>query len=424
MMTVHKTDDVYGISRDLPLNYVSRPSVDDPLIENLTREKHLVIYGSSKQGKTSLRKHCLSANDYIVVQCASNWELRSIHEAILKSAGFKLTLSETKTTSGKAMVLARFELAHERSTTQAALDLDPADVNDIIRALDSISFSKYLVLEDFHYLSTETQRSFAVALKAFHESSRYCFIVVGVWLEENRLTLYNGDLTGRVVAIDADRWSTDQLREVIDKGAALLNVALPESTKERLIKASFSSVYVVQEGCRRICRNEHVYETQSTSRVIGADTDVEQIVAQIVEEQGGRYNAFIREFSHGFQASDLEMYRWLLLPVLTADAKQLQAGLHQRDLRVFLEEHHPVGSSLNSGNVTIALQSVANLQSRKNIKPIVLDYDETNRRLRVVDRGFFAWLAQQDLAELLQTAGFEANVVAKFSNNRPKFPPR
>ena len=62
--SMHKATDVFGISRDLPLNYVSRPSADDFLVENLTRDKHLVIYGSSKQGKTCLRKHCLNQDDY------------------------------------------------------------------------------------------------------------------------------------------------------------------------------------------------------------------------------------------------------------------------------------------------------------------------------------------------------------------------
>lgn len=414
MTRTYTTDDVYGISRDLPLNYVDRSSVDDTLVENLTREKHLAIYGSSKQGKTSLRKHCLEPGDYIVVQCASSWELRNVNEAILKSAGFKLTLSETKTTTGKAKVLAKFEYSQANSKTESALDLDTTDVNDIIRALDSIGFAKYVVLEDFHYLPTDTQRHFSVALKAFHETSRYCFIVVGVWLEENRLTLYNGDLTGRVVAIDADRWSADQLSEVIDKGADLLNIAFPDIVKRRLIEASFSSVYVVQEACRRVCRNEHVYETQPASRVVGAGANVEDVVAQIVEEQGGRYNSFIREFAHGFQASDLEMYKWLLFTVLTSESSQLQAGLSQREIRGLLQDNHPAGESLNPGNVTIALQSVANLQLKKNIKPIVLDYDETNRRLRVVDRGFFAWLAQQDIPDLLQTAGFDAEFAHQF----------
>lgn len=73
-------------------------------------------------------------------------------------------------------------------------------MNDIIGALAEIGFEKFIVLEDFHYLSDEVQQDFAVALKAFHESSNLTFIVVGVWLDENRLVEFNGDLTERVLS--------------------------------------------------------------------------------------------------------------------------------------------------------------------------------------------------------------------------------
>ena len=44
---VHMTDDVFGISRDLPMNYVAREKVDTKFVENITREKHIVVFGSS-----------------------------------------------------------------------------------------------------------------------------------------------------------------------------------------------------------------------------------------------------------------------------------------------------------------------------------------------------------------------------------------
>ncbi|MGD1080328.1 MAG: hypothetical protein ABR881_18560 [Candidatus Sulfotelmatobacter sp.] len=198
----YTTDAVYGISRDVPLNYTTRPNVDEKFINNLTREKHIVVYGSSKQGKTCLRKHCLSESDYIHVQCSNKWTLEEIHANVLKRAGFKVEQSEKKTTSGKNKIVASIGATifgigstvggeKEASTTEekttTALELDPSDVNDVIAALESIKFNKYIVLEDFHYLPLETQKDFAVALKAFHEASKLCFIVIGVWLEENRL---------------------------------------------------------------------------------------------------------------------------------------------------------------------------------------------------------------------------------------------
>jgi hypothetical protein len=56
------------------------------------------------------------------------------------------------------------------------------------------------------------------------------------------------------------------------------------------------------------------------------------------------------------------------------------------------------------GNLTQALQSTASLQVKKDIKPIVLDYDQTNSKLNIVDRGFLIWLENQDRAELLDLA--------------------
>src|SRR5438876_10029457 len=36
----------------------------------------------------------------------------------------------------------------------------------------------------------------------------------------------------------------------------------------------------------------------------------------VVNQQTGRYNSFITQFSAGFQDTGLQMYRWLLFPVL------------------------------------------------------------------------------------------------------------
>ena len=99
------------------------------------------------------------------------------------------------------------------------------------------------------------------------------------------------------------------------------------------------------------------------------------------------------------------MYKWLLYPVITADSNLLRAGLQYRFIREILSNSHPQGEELNPGNITQALQSTAALQAKKQVKPIVLDYDQTNLRLRVVDSSFLIWLDKQDRNELLSLAG-------------------
>jgi hypothetical protein len=45
------------------------------------------------------------------------------------------------------------------------------------------------------------------------------------------------------------------------------------------------------------------------------------------------------------------------------------------------------------------------LQVKKDLKPIIIDYDQTNLRLRVVDSGFLIWLNKQNRDDLLDLAG-------------------
>jgi hypothetical protein len=416
----HQSSDVYGISRDLPLNYAERDSADARLVDNLSRKKHLVIFGSSKQGKTSLRKHTLAEDDCISIHCSNKWQISDLHAAILKKAGFELTQSTSKTTTGKSKIFAKIaakiwgsgaeggaeaERTNTDEITTTPLELDPEDVNDIINALNSIEFSRYIVLEDFHYLPVESQKDFSVALKAFHEESRYCFIVVGVWLEENRLTVYNGDLTGRITSINADKWEEPELRAVISKGESLLNISFDPKFVNDLILNCAGSVYIVQEACYQCCINSGIYHTQKVRADIGLGQSAGQIVSLVVSQQTGRFNSFITQFADGFQSTTLEMYKWLLYPVITASANELKAGLKYSYIRESLSRSHPQGAELNPGNITQALQSTAALQVKKEVKPIVLDYDQTNLRLRVVDSSFLIWLDKQDRIELLSLAG-------------------
>lgn len=416
----YNVDDVFGVVRDVPLNYVPREKVDQAFVEALSRTNHIVVYGGSKQGKTCLRKHCLQDDDYIVVQCSNRWSVADINANILKRAGYEITQSNQITATGRQKLLAKFtagifgasaeaggeiESENSNSATKTPLELDPEDVNDIIGALREIAFQKFIVLEDFHYLSPETQRDFAIELKAFHENSDLCMVIVGVWLEENRLIVYNGDLTGRVIPIDADHWTRAELRAVIEAGEELLRIALPEEFKDELLDNSFDSVSIIQECCRRAIRSAGVFQTQDQLTEIEFDGNVRALIKEVVDEQGGRYNAFIMNFSEGFQDTRLEMPKWLLWPILTAPTADLERGFLYADIRRSLQLAHPEGKSLNPGNITQALQSAASLQVAKNVKPIVLDYDATTRKMSIVDRGFLIWLDNQDRDDLLELAG-------------------
>lgn len=99
---MHHLDDVFGVSRDVPLTYVEREKVDQKFVGSLSRKKHIVVYGGSKQGKTCLRKRSLRESDYISVQCAGTTTRSDIYRMVLKDAGAAVDVLEKKTTRGNA----------------------------------------------------------------------------------------------------------------------------------------------------------------------------------------------------------------------------------------------------------------------------------------------------------------------------------
>lgn len=411
-----KASDVFKTSRGLPLNYVTRNHTDQKFIESLTEDSHIVIHGSSKQGKTSLRKSNLQEKDYIDLTCSNNWDLQELHISILKKAGYTITISESKTVKGKSKICLKFELpfigggsgdvAFEkaRQVNKKNLELDPGDVNDVIRALKEIEFDKFVVIEDFHYLPEETQVDFSIALKAFHEASDICFIIVGVWLEEDRLTVHNGDLTGRVISINADLWTKEDLDELFYNSESLLNISFSETFKNDVKENCNGSVFLVQQLCHKVCKDIGITCTQESPIIVGNNFDTKTEIKTILDSQNSRYLKFITEFSAGFDQTELELYKWILYAIITVEISALEKGFTAAAIRRTIETKHPKKSNVSHKKLVQALRKSVDLQVKSRIQPIVFEFDANTTRVRVVDRSFILWLSHQDKLELYKYA--------------------
>ncbi|MBT9373288.1 hypothetical protein [Rhizobium sp. CSW-27] len=424
MKNICSVDDVFGIRRDLPLNYVARPEVDDLFIDHLSKRQNIIIYGGSKQGKTALRKRCLAETDHIVVSCQKKWTLADLHCSILKEAAFSLKRSMEKAGACARPDQCRFfcqgrvlhvaEPSGQRTAEAGEAEilppikLDLLDPNDVVRVLADMQFSSYIVLEDFHYLPEGTQRDFSFSLKTFHENTEISFIILAAWRDENRLSTLNGDLTDRVLPVNTDRWSRESLSAVMGAGASMLGIAFDEEFRRQLLSACCDSVHLVQEACRRACRAANVHETQDSVTGVGAGLNVSDLVRRIVGEQAARYNGFVEGFSGASQASELEMPKWLIYAMLCHGAEQLDRGIRLKKIYGIIKARHPRRKSLDKSHVTQTLSALPSLQNQRGIRPFVLDYDASRTSLQVVDRQFLIWLAGQKVTELCDELGLPA----------------
>lgn len=425
---IYKLANVFGTSREVPKTYVERQGVDDRFLNDITRDKHLVIHGSSKQGKTCLRKHHLNEQDYIVVQCTRETTKSKLYEMLLKQADIQCEVGRTNTVNGgcklqvkvggegkipfvaKATTEAGGEYEHQ--TTQTAetreFEIDPEDSNDIARVLKNASFSKYIVIEDFHYLDEDVQMSFAIDLKVFHENSKLIFIVVGVWLEANRLTLYNGDLSGRLAIINADRWDESDLSKVISVGEQLLNVAFSDEVRKAIVNGCQSNVGLLQEVVYRICEKYKVWQTQEKKREVGTVNDVDIMLKVVSEEQASRYRNFLSRFAEGLGQTQLEIYKWVLYAVINSTSYELRRGVRPNVLFQRIKAVHP-SNTLQQMNILQALDRVQKVQFNHKLQPLVLDY--SNGELLVVDVNFIVFLQTHTKEELLEYVGLEVSAV-------------
>ncbi len=82
----YNIDTIFGMHRGDTCHYVERVTVDNAFIGQLVGDKHLCLYGSSKQGKTALRKRHIDDTQAVAVVCDRKWSSIDVFAAILKEA--------------------------------------------------------------------------------------------------------------------------------------------------------------------------------------------------------------------------------------------------------------------------------------------------------------------------------------------------
>ncbi|EBG3513024.1 hypothetical protein FI633_15165, partial [Salmonella enterica subsp. enterica] len=368
--------EIFKTSRDVPANYVQRTHVDDVFIETLLQENHIVIYGSSKQGKTSLRKRHLEEHDAVVITCDNNWGIADLQLAILKKVGFTIEDSKNVKIDGSLKIkfkipgLAEVEtgggISHDKKTHDYAINAN--DVNDIIDVINKVNFKKYIILEEFHYLPIQTQKDFSITLKAYHELSRVCFIIIGVWLENDRITSANGDLTGRVKSINADLWKDENINELFVNSERLLNIIFDEKFKKNLIRKANGNVFLVQKICLKACELDQVHFKQKVTKTVGTNIALDSEIKEELDMQNARFRHLLMDFSKGFGKTELNLYKWILYALLKLDKSTLESGVYEKVLRETIKEAHPNKFSVTTRKLAKALSKSVELQTRHGIK--------------------------------------------------------
>ncbi|TDO71611.1 hypothetical protein DFR79_1452 [Halanaerobium saccharolyticum] len=417
-----KVSDVFGVRKEMVLSYIERENVDGKFENALESDRHIVIYGSSKQGKSALVQKHISEDKMISIGCGPKMSTQDIYKSLLRQIGIKIETSQEKTqnSSGEVTVKTSIKalLPFGQAKAEAGAKISEEDENkvsyshiefnleiaqDISELLDECNFDKLIIIENFHYLDEEEQKTLAFDLRHFQEKG-YKFIILGIWREKNRLIQFNGDLLDRITEIPVEPWENKDFDFVIEKGSEILNINFSEEIIAEMKDISFGNIGILQELCKETCLAAEITEKCDDHNTIKNNDYFEKAIEIKVYQYSSRHLRVLESIADAGKKyrEGLFMPYYLVIVIIQSDIDDLKDGISRRSLTDKIREIHYRGEDVRSSDISYLLHNLAESQSKKKIIPPLFDYDRVNRRLRIIDTSLTFFLNFENSKEIIE----------------------
>ena len=199
------------------------------------------IIGPSKMGKTILCEQVIGLDNIVEVSGVDFNENTDFWAIIAAKVGLPYMgeiTTERASTEGKS---------EERDSKSEKYILSK---DKIIRYY--IENNKILVIDDFHYASTEMQMKMAQQLKdAIRRELKV--VVVSLPHRADDAIRQNADLSGRLSLINIETWKEEDLKKIAIKGFDKLEIKITDNIAEKLAVECLTSPQLMQYICLSIC---------------------------------------------------------------------------------------------------------------------------------------------------------------------------
>ncbi len=417
-----KVTDVFGVKNNMVLSYLFRNEVDGKFKEGIKSDKHIIVYGSSKQGKTALiQRHLEKDTNYISIGCSPKMEIRDIYSSLLRQTGIKIESCDERTTGSKAgfevktgfkaylpffgqanaEVKGNLEGSSSEKTNFSCIEFNLEIAQDISELLKECKFNKFILLENFHYLNEEVQNSLAYDLRTFHDYG-YRFIILGIWREKNHLLQYNRELIDRIIEVPVEPWEKEDFIKVTEKGFELLKINFSDTIRDEILDVSFGNIGIVQELCKETCLLAGYLDKQSEMVTIENPEFLESAIQNKVSHYASSHLRSLDKIANsGVHTGGLFMPFYLVRVIIDSDISDLSNGIDKRILQRDIQRIHYRGDDVRTNDMTYLLHNLAETQRKNQIIPPLFDYDIDNKKLRIIDSTLLFFLNFKESDEIL-----------------------
>ena len=298
---VYEIQDVFGcpetISKDCP-TFLERSVHKN--FQNALRSKNIVVvYGESRQGKTwTIEKYC---QKQCRIGCTNNMDLKELKEGILNSLGVRVQdftyerEVEANTAEQLSLDLGFMPLATtgaktsqaQKKTEKLSANYKNIDINKLTGYAQTIKQKlgeRYLIFDNFHYLSPDVQKQFCSMLKEFNYQN-IKVIIVGVWKEAAKITALAPDLGNRCKHIDIGMWDEKELKEVLKKGEYALNIKFSEEEIKLFCDSCANNIGIFKDFLESYCLKKEILKTQQQEVRLCDIRQAKEVVEEFVMQE-------------------------------------------------------------------------------------------------------------------------------------------
>jgi len=353
-----KLSEVFTAGGIPTFTYNDRPhlELESQLQERLAMgNKVISITGPSKIGKTVLWTKVIPENECVFVPGGNIREEKDIWNYILSALDHHSSWTEEEASEEETkqadslsggiqasvfpLVKAKADLRNTTTTgekqtaktSKSYLVLPSKTATDLL-----VSHGLTLVIDDFHYIDRKIQSDFIRVVKDPVARRGLGVIICAVPHRDHDALKAEPEMNGRVTQLPIEPWSSDELKEIAEKGFHTLNVSCPPETIDVFIRQSYKSPHLMQEFCSYLCVKNRIFRQQATP---------------ITLQQPPNYIKFFKEICNN--STSKQMYETLLKGPETGNRKRKRVEFESgMEGDIYLAIMHALAALLDSNAIS------------------------------------------------------------------------
>ncbi len=359
--------EVFTPTRPARLTFVERDSVNDQLVDSLrTPGKQVVVYGPSGSGKTTLLVNKLNQiyETHVTVRCVAETTFSQVLARAFDHLGAFIASSKTSKSGNQSKVNFSAEYAKLKAEVEASADFveEETRARTIALQITPERLAEFLgmaraclVLEDFHKMSTPEKVRVAQAMKVFMDMADSYpdvrLVLIGAVDTAREVIEYDREMHNRVSEVRVPLMDDQEIRQVLVKGEALLNVIFHGNLKSEISRYANGVASVAHQLGLNLCFAANIAET--CDKRFEFDTHhLESAIARYVQDSADTLKA---AFGRALRRERIRRFDNTRL-ILTALADSGADGARHSELLAAIRKIEPDYPSGNLTNYLLELQ--------------------------------------------------------------------